>query len=288
MWFKVDDQIPKSRKTRHVRKSHSAKRRDAAPFGIWTLAGAWSDDGWVPLEQLEEWDDDAETLAERLVAAGYWHPEERAGEPGYLFNDWHEHNPSTGASDSGAMGNHKRWHLDRGIVQPGCNLCPQEPEIPEDPLEIIGGRSGGDIGAIDFLSHTRPDPTRPDPTKSNNSCSSADAESVSDVDAEFAEWWIDYPRKVGKGQAVKAYRAARKKTDAMTLTTALAAQRQALMSKGETYCPHASTWLNGERWADEASANPEPLSRTQQHLALARQLAAEESINPLREIGQGR
>lgn len=284
MWFKVDDQFPKNRKARAIRRSHPSKSRDLAPLGIWTIAGAISDDGWIALDVLEDWDDDAEIHAARLVKAGLWHHEERDHEPGYTFNDWHEHNPSTGASDSGAFGNHKRWHLDRGIVQPGCSLCPQEPELPPEPAESIGGRSGGDIGAIDFPSHTRPDPTRPDPTKSNNSCSSADAESVSDVDAEFAEWWIGYPRKKGKGQAIRAYRTARKKVDAETLTSTLAAQRQSLMSKGETYCPHAATWLNGERWADEASANPEPLSRVQQHLALARQLAAEESGPTLGEL----
>ena len=278
MWFRVDDQMPKKGgKARHVRRSHATKRRDASPFGIWVIAGALSDDGWISLEELEDWDDDAENLAARLVAARLWHVEERNGESGYLFNDWHEYNPATGAKDAGSFGAHVRHHVNKKVVNPECPHCPSEPPMdPPEPSEVSPPTGVPNANRW----HTRPDPTRPDPTKSNNSCSSTDVESVSDVDAEFAEWWSGYPRKVGKGQAVKAYRAARKKTDATTLTAALTAQRQALMSKGETYCPHASTWLNGERWADDASANPEPLTRTQQHIALARQLAAEESGHP--------
>ncbi len=59
--------------------------------------------------------------------------------------------------------------------------------------------------------------------KGRDSCSSADAESVTDP---FDDWWSAYPRKKGKGQA------------------------PLLGAKGE-FCPYPATWLNGERWADE-------------------------------------
>ena len=83
-----------------------------------------------------------------------------------------------------------------------------------------------------------------------DSCASADAE------REFAEWYESYPRKRGRGQALKAYRAARKKTDHETLMAAVGAQRGRLMAKGADFCPHPATWLNGERWADEDEDAP--------------------------------
>jgi hypothetical protein len=89
-WFKIDDRLPNNRKARAVRRSHPGKNRDVAPFGLWALAGAWSDDGWVPLEWLEDWDDNAAELADRLVKAGLWHQTERDGEVGYVFHDWHD------------------------------------------------------------------------------------------------------------------------------------------------------------------------------------------------------
>ena len=72
-----------------------------------------------------------------------------------------------------------------------------------------------------------------------------------DADRGFDDWWGAYPRKVGKGQARKAYRAAAKKADPDTLLAAVVAQTPKLMAKGPEFCPHPATWLNGERWADE-------------------------------------
>lgn len=70
--------------------------------------------------------------------------------------------------------------------------------------------------------------------------------------AAFDEWWDAYPRKVGKGQARKAYTTAAKKTDPATLLSSLLEQIPTLTRKGPEFTPHPATWLNGERWADEA------------------------------------
>lgn len=86
----------------------------------------------------------------------------------------------------------------------------------------------------------------------DNSCASAAAEREN----EFAEWYDAYPRKRGKGQAAKAYRAARKKTSAAVLLAAVERQRPALTAKGDEFCPYPATWLNGERWADEPPRTP--------------------------------
>jgi hypothetical protein len=71
------------------------------------------------------------------------------------------------------------------------------------------------------------------------------------AEREFDEWYAEYPRKRAKGQAAKAYRAARKKASAETLLQRLGEQRAAIVARGLDYCPYPATWLNGERWDDE-------------------------------------
>ena len=68
---------------------------------------------------------------------------------------------------------------------------------------------------------------------------------------EFDLWYSSFPIKKGRGQALKAYKAARKKTDAPTLLSA--AKRYAAARAGEDpkFTAHPATWLNGERWLDE-------------------------------------
>lgn len=70
----------------------------------------------------------------------------------------------------------------------------------------------------------------------------------------FDAWWAKYPRKIAKGQASLAYARACKKTSPDVLAAAV--ERFADASKGTEpkYIPHASTWLNGERWTDATTA----------------------------------
>lgn len=309
MWMKVDDRLHSHRKTRKVIRSGD-KRRDIAPMGLWVIAGSWASqngtDGWVPELELDRWDDDWEPLAERLVRSGYWWAEEREGEPGYGFVDWEDYNPVSNASARGGYGNHVRWHVNEGVVNPECEHCPQEPVdessiAPESPSDrpAMGGMDdegattsrgrlstaspdlstakGDSSASRDEVAQSRsrtpenqgsspsdrlamegdiapeslnialpvPEP-RPDPEPNpKDSCASADAE------REFDDWWSAYPRKKGKGQAVKAYRAARKKASAETILEALRSQRAHLTKEGVEFCPYPATWLNGERWDDE-------------------------------------
>ena len=79
--------------------------------------------------------------------------------------------------------------------------------------------------------------------------SSADAD---ELESDFETWWKHYPRKVGKGQALAKYKTARKVATPRELLDAIDGQRVALMAKGPEFCPHPATWLNGQRWLDEA------------------------------------
>ena len=80
------------------------------------------------------------------------------------------------------------------------------------------------------------------------------SDSLGDSDeTEFAEWYAEYPRKEGKGEAKRAYKTARKKAAAQTIMAGLRRQLPELKQRERQYIPHPATWLNGERWLDDDS-----------------------------------
>lgn len=268
-WFRGDDRLHSHRKTRAVLKTHPDKLRDASPMGLWVLAGTWASQnatsGWVPEDELDRFDDDWDDLAARLINAGFWWPETRNAERGYGFVNWEEYNPSAGQpSESGTYGNHVRWHVSREKVAEDCPHCPTEPtpdpmdaeSVPDD-TDLSGAnrvrvapRSGAESQSIALPN---PIPTQPDPIPLLSESDDPDDRPTPKalIDAEFDRWYTDYPRKEGKGQARVAYRAARKKADHDTLVAGVAA----LVARGieRKFTPLPATWLNGERWLDEAS-----------------------------------
>lgn len=76
---------------------------------------------------------------------------------------------------------------------------------------------------------------------------------------QFDEFWREAPRKVGKGQARKAWKAALKKADADTIIAGMRRFAGERRGQDPQYTAHPSTWLNGERWLDEATARPHEL-----------------------------
>lgn len=70
----------------------------------------------------------------------------------------------------------------------------------------------------------------------------------------FAEFWSAYPKKVGKGDAEKAWRKAQpllanKMPDVLAAIRAAAATDQWRKDGGQ-YIPNPATWLNQRRWED--------------------------------------
>jgi uncharacterized protein YdaU (DUF1376 family) len=68
----------------------------------------------------------------------------------------------------------------------------------------------------------------------------------------FDAWWAEYPRKVGKDVAAKAYAAAVKR-GASDGDLLVALRRQAWPADPQ-FIPHPSTWLNQGRWQDDPEA----------------------------------
>lgn len=106
---------------------------------------------------------------------------------------------------------------------------------------------------------------------------------------DFAEFYAAYPRKVGKGQARKAYAKALKITSHDEIMFGLSQQRPSMEAKEKQFIAHPATWLNGERWDDEIeqpdfAKGPGPNSGRNDRFDEARQRALR-SAESVRELG---
>lgn len=106
-----------------------------------------------------------------------------------------------------------------------------------------GPRKNNDL-AKPRLNHTEPEP-EPDNTPNP----------PEGVDDGFDQFWERVPKKAGRGQARKAFKAALKKTDLQTILDGIDRYAVSVRDKSKQYIAHPSTWLNGERWADEVQSN---------------------------------
>ena len=87
-------------------------------------------------------------------------------------------------------------------------------------------------------------------------------ESKSTVEIEtFETWWTQVPRKVGKGQARRAFQAALKKTSFGVLVESIRRYAMSVEGTDPRYIKHPTTWLNGECWLDDLQAG-EPQALT--------------------------
>lgn len=70
-------------------------------------------------------------------------------------------------------------------------------------------------------------------------------------DGAFDRFWVEYPKKVGKGQAQKAF--SKVPVPVETLIEAVQRQRNSVQwqKDGGQYIPNPATWLNQRRWEDD-------------------------------------
>jgi hypothetical protein len=67
----------------------------------------------------------------------------------------------------------------------------------------------------------------------------------------FEKAWRFYPRKIGKGAALKSFQKALKQIHGNELLSKIEEYSLAIGGSDIKYIPHLSTWLNQERWNDE-------------------------------------
>ena len=68
----------------------------------------------------------------------------------------------------------------------------------------------------------------------------------------FPAFWAEYPRKVARGAAFKAYEKALAAVAPEIILAGLRQWKVAHAGDEEKFIPHAATWLNQERWADRS------------------------------------
>lgn len=73
-----------------------------------------------------------------------------------------------------------------------------------------------------------------------------------DIETGFADFWLEYPRRVGKPSAVKAWRRSIATAEGPTIRAGLAAWTRYWHTAGTDaeHIPHPTTWLNDRRWED--------------------------------------
>lgn len=96
-----------------------------------------------------------------------------------------------------------------------------------------------------------------------------------EIEADFAAFWAQYPRRDDRGRAIKVYAAARKKgvaaADILAGAMRYAAERQGQDPK---FTKMAATWLNAEAWANGATKPDAPMSAEQGWRNKVRQFVA--------------
>jgi len=225
-WFKVDDGFHGHPKV--VELSLEA-------VGVWTLAGSWCaaylTDGEIGLKSIQRLGGSKEQAME-LVYAGLW----LEPQPGlYQFKDWEDYQPLKAAVEAERDAARERMQRVRAKKK-GTEAEPSA-EVTPDVRANTSGTS----------EEVRVTPTHPIPSLPITTIPAADASD------EFAEWYAAYPRKIDKGHARTAFKAARKKTSFEVLMAGV--RRFANESKGTEpkFLAYPGTWLNGERWEDEPS-----------------------------------
>ncbi len=251
-----------------------------AAFRLYVEALCWCSkyltDGAVPaagMRRMGGWSPEA---VGELASAGLIHPADdashmrshNASQNGsqsppvtWMMHDYTEHQRTAAevaavrkAKHAAAVvGNHERWHKARDLRDPACELCAADDDASHMRSDMRSDMQSHSASADDrkhvaeASQETETESKRKKELKTIDQCGSDD-------DPDFTSFWSIYPRKVGKGQARKAWRAAvrgRHIEPAVIIATADHFRDVTRRERTETkYIPHPTSWLNGERYDD--------------------------------------
>ena len=177
----------------------------------------------------------------------------------------HDRQPT--AAHTGVTGRKQQGDRQPSAAMTGSHLPPNPMNEPyEEPYEVESDSPQLDLGAEEEGRRNR------------------SPKSETETDADFEEFYRQYPKHVAKAAACKSYRAVITKglathDELLSGATRYAAER---IGQDPKYTRHASTWLTGGCWDDEpASTGGATYSQPESpHIAraarIARQLQAEQ------------
>jgi hypothetical protein len=242
-WFKVDDGFWSHPKT--VGLTHEA-------VALWVRSGSYCGqhltDGVVPRRILPMLQG-SEEHANELIDAGLWldHID------GYVFHDWLKYQPT-------------RTKVEGERAKTAERVAAWRDKRKENEEEISP-------------SLFKENPTRPDPTRPPYGVTNGVSNGVTPTVTKFDEFWNEYPRKVGKTAARKAFDKAQQSADADSIIEAVR-KYASDPNREPSYTAHPTTWLNEGRWDDE----PLPARSTDQSKSeqrLRRNVAAMSNWQPM-------
>lgn len=159
---------------------------------------------------------------------------------------------------------------DAGLVQTnvgggrfGCSVYYLKPGTSFPPEH----RSPRNVSAeTRNVSAQNPEPRSPEPSRTIKEPSYTPLPPKGGYDEGFEAFWEIYPRKVGKGQAAKAFARKVKQFGIDAVMDGLRRHLPGLNAQnkgpGQDYRPHPATWLNGDRFNDPvAGYTPSLLER---------------------------
>lgn len=228
-WFKVDDGFHGHPKVMDL---------SLEAVGLWSLAGSWCakylTDGFVPERTIRRLGGGPD-LASELYTAGLW----EIGDGGWQFKDWTDYQPSKVEVEAERQAARDRMKKVRaakkGVPKDTNGSGEQQANIDRSSEEVR-------------LAPSHPIPV-PIPVPKKTSPPSAE---------EFDKFWEEYPRKEGKGDARKAFTAARKKTSLEVIMAGLRRYKLASVLTEKQFVKMPGPWLRAERWDDEPVANQSP------------------------------
>lgn len=166
--------------------------------------------------------------AEALVACGIW----SVTDNGWLLSNWSEYQFDSADVDkkreAGKKGNHERWHKTK--PDPECILC-RTSIAPATVCDDVCDRKS--IQEIEQEKEIEIDI------------------SLTHAPDGFDEFWSVYPRKVGIGDARKAWKQTVKvRPDVSVLVASVEMAKAGWLDP--KFIPYPASWLRGHRWADNA------------------------------------
>lgn len=232
-WVKVDDKFssgPKVKRAAAVLGGSFPRRR---VLSVWLEALSYCNlhttNGFIPDYEIATFEDENPTAVIEAMAVG-----DRDLKPimirekkrnGWMVYNYLKYQPSREMLEEKQDKERERKAAFRARVS---QKCPN-------------GTKPDGAKASDLPEPNRTEPARTEP-KNERSRASAD---------DFAVCWAAYPRKIGKGAALRAWE--KQKPPRAEVLSALQWQRtqpQWVKDDGQ-FVPHMATWLNQRRWEDE-------------------------------------
>lgn len=203
------------------------------------------------------WDGDARQFVKALVATGFVDDEDGQRH----IHDWHDYvgrllyKREQNRERSKRAYNAKKGADGEDSAEPSAQSTrSQRAENAQTARETRK------TNAATLPYHTEPDQTIPDPTEPTEPTTptASGGSAAAGSDEQFDAFWALYPKKVGKGEARKAWKKARpgkalfeKILDAVETAKVSDQWRR----EGGRYIPNPATWLNQQRWDDEPTAD---------------------------------